>query len=77
MPNKNKLQMWLKSIVFSLHITPFLADSRLLLDSLRLLIYEMKRDHITENVCTGNFHHVFVSGSFTLPITPVESSSYS
>ena len=37
------------------------AESRILL----LLIYELKRGHITENVSSGNYHRVFVSGSFT------------
>ena len=40
-----------------------------------LLIYELKRGHITENVSTSNVHHIFVSGSFTLSITFVNSSS--
>ena len=29
---------------------------------LLLLIYELKRGHITENVSTANVHRVFVSG---------------
>ena len=42
---------------------------------LLLLVYELKRGHITENVSTGNVHHVFISGSFMLSITFVTSSS--
>ena len=42
---------------------------------LLLLIYELKRGHITENVSTANVHRVFVSGSFSLSITFVNSSS--
>ena len=41
---------------------------------LLLLIYELKRVHITENVSAGIFHRAFVSGSFTLSITLVNSS---
>ena len=36
---------------------------------LLLLIHELKRGHITENVSTGHVHLVFVSGLFTLFIT--------
>ena len=42
---------------------------------LLLLIYELKRGHITENVSTSNVHRVFVSGLFMLSITFVNSSS--
>ena len=42
---------------------------------LLLLIYELKRGHITKNVSMGNVHCVFVSGSFTLSVIFVNNSS--
>ena len=42
---------------------------------LLLLIYELKRGHITKNVSMGNVHCVFVSGSFMLSIIFVNNSS--